>query len=488
VPAPAGATLPTATEAPTVQYVEIRPPEGKDERYYVQLRGREILPVLSSGSVPPDKEAVFREYYEQYAFARWTWPENFGKLPEYRRELRNELLTARGKPVHAQLRQLAFDVLSRYARDEGGPFHPATRVSAIFAIAELNAVESVNPREQPVVPLPEGTQLLVDLLKQDDLPPALVVAVLVGLRRHVELGIENQQLVENELVPRLVSMAAEKVPPPGRTLQGHQWIRSRAIEILGAIGTPGQDGSVARMLTNIVRASDEAILVRRAAARALGLLDYNNWAGPSQAELLYALGKFVADACEAEINQLEYDIQTGGLPRRGPGMMAPGMSGYGYGSEYGYGPEMYAPEYGGPEMYGPGTPAIPGMPGSPGAGPRPGQPQPQDLTLPNRRRLKSLLNAAFVAITGVDEPVWVPANRPMDGIATLIGQEGTTKDSLNKLFERLQAVLAICDTKDLDRQTLRDRIRAEFDQLQEWLKSAEALSQAASSGAAGPQT
>ena len=482
VPPPQGPPLPLAEQQAGVKYVELRPPEGKDERYYVQLRSREILGLLSAGSVPADKEAIFREYYEQYAFARWTWPENFGKLAEYRRELRNELLTARGKPIHAQLRQLAFDVLRRYALDEGGPYHPAVRVAAILAIADLNATESVNPREQPVVPLPEAAEFLVDLLKREDLPDGLVVAVLVGLRRHAILGIENSQLVENELMPRLVAIAGNKVPPPGRSLAGHQWIRARAIEILGILGSPGTNGSVSQLLTGILRASDEGLTVRRAAARALGLLDYGAWTDPPPAEVLYALGKFVADACEAEMKQIELDIQAGDLPSR-PGGIAPGAM------PYGYGPDMYMSEYGEGEVYAPDMSYAPGMPGPPGMGMRrPQQEATEDRTLRNRRRLKTFLNDAFFAITGVDEPMWVPSNRPMDGIASLIPQDNPQREAFQRLFERLQALLAICDTKDLDRTTLRDRIRAEFDQLQEWLLSAQTISQAAGSTPAKPET
>jgi len=480
---PQGPPLPLVEQQPVVKYVEIRPPEGKDERYYVQLRGREILGLLSAGSVPADKEALFREYYEQYAFARWTWPENFGKLAEYRRELRNELLTARGKPIHPQLRQLAFEVLKRYALDEGGPYHPATRVAAVLAISDLNATESVNPREQPVVPLPEAAEFLVNLLKRDDLPDGVAVAVLVGLRRHAVLGIENSQLVETELVPRLVAIGANKVPPAGRSLAGHQWIRARAVEILGILGSPGNNGAISELLTGILRASDEGLAVRRAAARALGLLDYAGWTEPSPAEVIYALGKFVADACEAELKQLEVEIQAGDLPTTRGGTLTPGMG------PYGYGPESYMPEYEGEGMYGGATMYAPGMPGAPGMGPsRSQQTVTEDRTLRNRRRLKAILNDAFFAVTSVDEPMWVPSNRPMDGIASLIPQDNPHREAFQRFFERLQALLALCDTKDLDRTTLRDRIRAEFDRLQEWLLSAQTTIQAAATTPAKPET
>ncbi|MCS7238548.1 MAG: hypothetical protein NZ899_09790 [Thermoguttaceae bacterium] len=479
---PLGA-LPTPSQQAGVQYVELRPPQGRDERYYTQLRAREILGILSSGTVPPDKEAVFREYYEQYAFARWTWPEQFGKLPEFRRELRNELLTARGKPIHAQLRQLAFDTLSRFARDEGGPYHPATRVSAVLAIADLNAQESVNPKDQPVVPLPEAAALLVDLLKQDNLPDAVLAAVLVGLRRHALLGIADQQLVDNELIPRLVTIAGTKVPPSGRSLEGHHWIRARAMELLGLFGSAGQNGEVAQLLVSAVAINEESPTVRRAAARALGLIDLSGLTKPTPQEVLYALGRFISDVCEAEIKQLEEEIQAGDLPTPGRGLGVPGMTPY---SPY---PGTYTSEYPG-ETYMPEAYAAPGMPGpgypTPG-GVRPGQQATEDRTLPNRRRLKNLLNAAFVAITSVDEPMWVPANRPMDGVAAVVPQSGPTRDAFQQLFERLQAVLAICDTKDLDRQTLRDRIRAEYDQIQELLIKLEALGQTASTPAAAPQ-
>lgn len=475
------AVLPGPSQESTVQYVELRPPEGKTDRYYTQLRSREILGILSSGTVPPDKEAVFREYYQEFALARWTWPENFGRLPELRRELRNDLFTARGKPVHAQLRQLAFEILGRFARDEGGPYHPATRVSAILAIADLNATESVNPREQPVVPLPEAAALLVELLKRDDLPDPLVAAVLVGLRRHAILGIEDQQLVDNELVPRLLTIAGNRVPPAGRSLEGHQWIRARAIEVLGLLGLPGQNGAVPQLLVTVLGASDESPMVRRAAARALGVIDFTGVNKPTPAEILYALGRYISDVCEAEVKQLDQQIQMGDLPAGGPLAMG-SMGGYGY-------PGGYVSEYG-PEAYMPDL-APPGMMGSPGA--YPGRPRQQttteDRTLPNRRRLKAQLNAAFYAITGVDEPMWVPANRPMDGVAAVVPESGPAREGLQQLFERLQALLAICDTKDLERQTLRDRIRAELDQVQELILKLESLPQTtAGVPAASPQT
>lgn len=479
-PPPAGGALPASSGAPAQQYVELRPPEGRTERYYTQLRAREILGLLSAGTIPPDKEELFREYYEQYAFARWTWPEQFGKLPEFRRELRNELLTARGKPIHGRLRDLALEILARFARDEGGPYHPATRVSAVLAIADLNAAESVNPREQPVVPLPEAAALLVELLKRDDLPDAVVAATLVGLRRHAVLGVENQQLFENELLPRLLTLASTRVPPPGRSLEGHQWIRARAIEILGLLGLPGPNGAVAQLLTNIAGASDEAVVVRRAAVRALGMLDLSGVSKPTVPEILYALGRYVAEVCEMEIKTLDAQIQMGDIPSP-TGRSAPGMRPYGgYPGEY---MSEYMTETYMMESY------APGMPGSPAFGPgRQPQQTTEDRTVPNRRRLKAQLNAAFFAITGVDEPMWVPANRPMDGVAAVVPESGPAREGLQQLFERLQAVLAICDTKDLERQTLRDRIRAEYEQLQELLTNLETLSQTASTPTSPPQT
>lgn len=114
-------------------------------------------------------------------------------------------------------------------------------------------------------------------------------------------------------------------------------MQAKAIDALGALRYPASNGAVAVSLANLVRTDDPKSvppMVRIAAAKALGSLDYQQATGGIKPmELATALAQMASDACAAERKRSprqtlaagSSDMGRGG-PRRptGPGGYSPG--------------------------------------------------------------------------------------------------------------------------------------------------------------------
>jgi hypothetical protein len=248
-----------------------------------------IVPILSSSTIPPNAEAMVHDYYLKYAFARWRAPEFLSQLPKFRAEFRIDLGLAKAAEVHDRLTSWALEFFPDIAK---GNDPPAVRVNATLMIGELNVKESFGNASPK--PLPAAIDPLVQIIRAKSQIDAVKAAALAGLARHAELGIEEdeaRQQVSGEMLK-----LAEAPLRPGPAAEGQAWIKSQAIEILGLLGATGENNAVPDLLGKILGDSDAPMLVRRAAARALGRLNYappsahaGTWAG--------AVGKFAVAAC-----------------------------------------------------------------------------------------------------------------------------------------------------------------------------------------------
>ena len=112
-------------------------------------------------------------------------------------------------------------------------FHPAVRINAALMIGSLNAKGPTGARTNatPPVPIPEAWTFLLKIVelekfKSGDIPDAVKVASLVGVARHAryELSLEQSQAASKVLLNILTTSQI----PPGRTMEGHAWLRRRA--------------------------------------------------------------------------------------------------------------------------------------------------------------------------------------------------------------------------------------------------------------------
>lgn len=265
-----------------------------------------ITKTLAEGEVEKGKEGPFDTYFQKYSLGRWTQPENLASLPVYRKELRSQLTTTFNKgsnKAHTRLNSLLLDQLDKIAK---GNFAPAVRVNAMLMLGDLNSQESAKPGAAPI-PLPAALVPITRAISDDKQLESVKVAALEGLRRHVDTppGVAEGE-ARRAMVASLVKLVAA-TPSPDRLPIGHDWMRGSASEVLGAIGEAGEKGEIALALGQLAGSSKATLGARRAAARALGRLDYAKAAGLDTAPLSIALGQLAVDACQQTKRDLGAD-------------------------------------------------------------------------------------------------------------------------------------------------------------------------------------
>ena len=260
---------------------------------------RVIMQILRAGTFKPGQQAILDRYYKNHAFARWSVLANRTNLPEFRKELSRNLRTTgtgdRPRVVHDHLNALTLGYMADLAK---GHYHPATRFNAMLMIGELNSVESVRDADIPV-PLPEALPLLMRTAEDPGQIDALKVAALIGIKRHVTLGDVRKPELRQQVFMAMCKVVGSR-SAPNRSVDGHAWMRTLAIEVLGELKLMGNNGVVPRKFAEIVAESNVPFSTRCAAARALGEFDYRGASGLNPSQVAAPLGQLVVDACEAE--------------------------------------------------------------------------------------------------------------------------------------------------------------------------------------------
>jgi len=422
------------------------------------------LKILRAPDFGPGEQEVFDTYYRDYALARWSEEENAASVGAFRRELRSDFENAKSGRVHDHLNSVVLDYMKIRAT---GHYHPATRFNAMLMIGDLNSVEGKAP-----VPLPAALPVLLSAVEEPQQLDAVKVAALVGVLRHLQLDAVKSPDDRKTVGDAALALAGSQ-RPPGRTADGHAWMRKLAAEILGELRAAGDNGAVATTLAGMAAEATTPFYARCSAAEALGKLDYQGAAGLDASKLAASLGRLALDACTAEAKaQTEAEAKPRSqpdpkVPFPGPG--GRGGSGSGVRGLPGSGPRSSS----GPVVRG-GSGA--GVRGGSGAGvrggsvpqpfpelgsplgPQPGvKPQPP-IPLVFRNRLKHCVNAASVGLSGTEaEP---------GGVASLA--KGTAHEKfVTTLQQHLQAILGLIEeTRKDDEEALKammKKISAEAD-------------------------
>lgn len=377
-PAPAPAAVPGAAAAPLPATKAGEPPPAParqfktlpvDPQQDTPAVRRAVREILRSGALGDSQKQQLTAYYERFAFARWTRPDDYASIPAFRADLAADLRSAASGPVYDFLVGLTLAKMKEFIQPE---YADVVRYNAMLVIGDLNVAE----RTKPLVPLPEAQAVLLAELNNPNQSDFVKVAVLIGLERHCAIGFPDQQVRNNQVFNPLLNLA-QSAPPPGRSPEGHAWMRAKAIDALAALRYPGLNGALPAALANMVRTDDPKSMppmVRIAAAKALGNLDYQQASGGIKPmDLATALAQMASDACGAEHKRAPLQMPVTGssdLGRRGP----PGFTGP---SGRLPGPRLR------PSPVGPGMENLPDDP---------------EYVLQIRRRLKSQIRAVQVGL------------------------------------------------------------------------------------------
>jgi len=467
---PAGAAQPKAAAQPEAAApakeeppAYIDEPLDEEQEAVKALKGKRfaVTQILRNGTFESQQQQTeFENYYDQYALARWKDLSRTHQLSDYRKDLANELKMGKTGAPHETLVDKAMSFCTDLVT---GNYHPAVKVNAMLVIGDLNERDTTLPTEQPV-PLPAALPLLLQAVNDPDQLDAVKVVALLGIIRHAtlnaELGIGDQNLRDTQLVPAMLQLATTKVQP-GRSAEGHAWMRMLAMEALAAAGVLGDEtdpGKVPRALADIVAEKEASMLTRCAAARALGKLTYPAGLDLDPVALGVSLGQLAAEACAAELERAEEEALAVAATA-GPQYTR-------YAEGYEYDSEEDEEEYGDDDdddgdfqMFRPSRARTA-----------------VDTTLLEapmrkfRRRLKNQLQAAWEGIIGNDEKMGHRWWRPPEG-ASRDGYAGisvlaTTEQQqafIDGLLKQLQAVMDLCDNMEALQTELADRIQFRSD-------------------------
>jgi hypothetical protein len=242
-------------------------------------------------------QQLFDDYYQDFLLPQWTPTKDIANLPKLRHDLGNQLRKKNaGAPatVHDHFNALLLEFMQKLA---AGNYHPAVRANAMLMIGELNRVE------QPPTPLPEALEVMVAAVQSSKLSDGVRAVAMVGIKRHVIAGVADED-ARKKLTAVLLHLAADEMPA-GTARDGREWILRQAIDILGRLGSVGENNAVFRLLANTVSNAKLPLKTRTAAAESLGRLDYSGASGINAADVAAVLGQLAIDACAEELQQVK---------------------------------------------------------------------------------------------------------------------------------------------------------------------------------------
>lgn len=264
--------------------------------------------MLNQGRFGQGDEQVFDDFYKQFIFPQWTKLKDMANLPKLRHDLGNQLRkkTVGTTTVHDHLNSLALEFMQKLA---AGNYHPAVRVNAMLMIGDLNRVE------QPPTPLPEALTVMIAAVQSSQVSDAVRATAMVGIKRHVAAGIPEDE-ARKALTAAMLKIVADDLPA-GAVRDGREWILRQAIDILGRLGSVGENNAVFTPLAKTLADDKLPLKTRTAAAESLGRLNYAGATGINPADVAAMLGQLAIDVCTNELRQ----AKSSGDPVSRPRMM-----------------------------------------------------------------------------------------------------------------------------------------------------------------------
>ena len=196
--------------------------------------------------------------------------------------------------MYRRLNELVLDVMGKMAQ---GNYSPAARFNAMLAIGELTE----EPESHKLQPLPDALKVLVAAVKNNDLPDNVRVAAMIGVLRHAELGVndEDRKPVGDLLLAAVGGNVALK--DPQKDSQVRDWFVGLAVTGLGYLGTVGDNQAAFQAIVKTIADTDRSLCTRALAVEALGQIDYSEVSGIDAANTAAVVAQFAKDACNEEL-------------------------------------------------------------------------------------------------------------------------------------------------------------------------------------------
>jgi hypothetical protein len=204
-------------------------------------------------------------------------------------------------------------------------YHPLSRYNAALLLSSLHEANSDKP-------LKATMPALMACIESPDSTDLVKVGALDGLLKHAKAGSEGA--LRPQLIDAMLKIVKEKTPPAGRTPDGHDWIRRRAIDVLAALGDAGPKLTVVAALDAILKDNQSSPELSCSAAKAMGNISFHAPDSMNPSATAYSIGQVAVDAYKAELARAEERKEAAiepGNNNRGPAGLAPPVAGLGGG-------------------------------------------------------------------------------------------------------------------------------------------------------------
>ena len=265
------------------------------------------------GTVPlAGNERAFDDYYKNYLPAAWTQtsPGSLSALAKEREQFLNELANSKvPQQVHDRLVSITLAGMQQILSDP--ELHPGARYNAALVLGALNAKEPDRINRANPEPLPAALPVLLELFKNAEESDGVRLAALLGIMRHLEWDPYRPQATrmaadtKTEIVAELAALAQATEPPPGRSLEGHTWLRRRAVEGLMYAALSGTTAEIHAVIEKLISDDAEPVALRCTAADVMGRLEYQAPVIPAPEPNAKELGHLALVAVDAELSRLE---------------------------------------------------------------------------------------------------------------------------------------------------------------------------------------
>ena len=289
------AGLALAAHAQAQQYRTI--PPQLSERAAKQLTLIVAQALRNPQNFQQDKTEI-DAYFKKYYFPKMTstLPADLGLLAKRREDLfKRYIRSAQVKAAQEYLTDMTLKITRSIAQ---GNYHPAVRYNAVLILGELDQQYTVPP-----VPLPAGTNALLELLEKEDfkgvkVPASVRLGALVGLARHARFGIDAQYA--DRVTKAALGLIAEEQSPADLAPEVHHWMKCQAARILANQYAQKPNPQIQSALTAMIADSKMNLEDRCCMAALLKKFKYEAAEGIDGTATLVALGGLTKDVVSDE--------------------------------------------------------------------------------------------------------------------------------------------------------------------------------------------
>jgi hypothetical protein len=314
------------------QYASIEP---KVKGAEANMLGGKVATILRDAAGPNDAaKKDLDQFFKGYLYPLMTSvdPVQLGKLGQNREQLFTRYInTAKSQGARDYINEITLKPMEAVAKNN---FHPAVRYNAVLIIGQLD-------QQAGAKPLPEATEALLGFLEgdkgNDSLPTPVKLAALIGLQRHLRLGIDPA--LNDRITKAALAVADLNKAPADVTPKVYGWVRRQALQTLALQSAKGLTPPVHSSFVKFLGDETATVDDRCEAAHLLQAAMYKDAKGLDTSAMTLALGELARKVLTAEAKDAgDYLDKVVGNPGAfsGPGGMGPGeMRGPG-----GYGPGM----------------------------------------------------------------------------------------------------------------------------------------------------